>query len=89
MVLNLRNPASGGYTVVTPVHDPHILKLVSRKVLPPEPAPFPKAGDFGKIIFEWEAAGVGETDLTVQISREWEKQKPPLDYLKVRIRAIQ
>jgi predicted secreted protein len=88
-VLNLRNPASGGYDVVTPVYDAHILKLVSRKDLPPEPTPFPKAGDFGKIVFTGEAAAVGETDLTVQIAREWEKQKPPLDYLQVRIRVIQ
>jgi hypothetical protein len=25
----------------------------------------------------------------MQISREWEKEKPPMDYVKVRVRVIQ
>jgi predicted secreted protein len=88
LVLNLRNPASGGYNIVTPVYDPHILKLVSRKDIPPKPAPVRKLGDFGQIIFEWEAIDAGETDLTVNISREWEVKKQPLEYLKVKIRVL-
>jgi predicted secreted protein len=88
LVLNLRNPGDGGYSVVTPVYNKSVLKLASRETLPPKAATPPRMGDWGRIVFTWEAAGAGETDLTVQISREWEKEKPPLDYVKVRVRVI-
>jgi predicted secreted protein len=87
LALNLRNPGDGGYTVATPVYNKGVLKLLSRETLPGGPPP--TVGDFGRIVFTLEAEGAGETDLTVQISREWEKEKPPLDYVKVKVRVIQ
>lgn len=84
---SIGNPASGGYSIVTPVFDQRILKLLSRKELPPEPTPLPRFGDFGKIIFELEVIAGGETNLIIQIAREWEVNKPPEEYLKVKVIA--
>lgn len=81
------NPASGGYNRVIPEFNPRILKLLSRKEVPPEPAPFPKLGDFGKIIFELEVIGEGQTDMVIRIARDWEINKSPEEYLKVKIKA--
>jgi len=88
LTLNLRNPAGGGYTVVTPVFDQRVLKLLSRETQPPEAATPPQTADFGRLVFHFEAAAPGDTDLTVKISREWEKGKPPLDYVKLRVRVV-
>ena len=88
LALDLRNPASGGYTVGTPVYDERVLKLLSRKNIPPAAATPPKLGDFGRIVFEFAAAAPGETNLSVRISREWEKETPPRDYVKVRVRVV-
>ena len=85
--LNLRDPASGGYSIVTPVFDARILKLLSTKHLPPTPTPVPRMGDFGRIVYEFQAIGVGETELAIQIARPWEKTQPPEEYLKVKVKV--
>lgn len=85
--LKIRNPASGGYDIVTPIYDPGILKLASRKAIPPEPAPFPKLGDFGEIVFEFDTVGIGATDLAIQIARRGEVKKPSEEYLKVKVKV--
>lgn len=85
LVLDLRNPASGGYTNVSPLFDVKILKLVLTREIPPQPGPTPRLGDFGRIRLEFEAVGEGETEVVVQISRKWEKDKKPLEYTKNRV----
>jgi len=80
LVLDLRNPASGGYTIISPLYDIQILKLTATREVPPESGPARRLGDFGRIRLEFEAVGVGQTQIIVHISREWEKDKKPLEY---------
>ncbi|MCX5892958.1 MAG: protease inhibitor I42 family protein [Deltaproteobacteria bacterium] len=87
LVLNLRNPGSGGYNVLPPVYDGEILALLSRKDIPPEKRPQPLMGDFGRIEFTWEARQPGTTEVTVNIARPWEKTKPPEQFMKIRVRV--
>lgn len=85
LILDLRNPASGGYTQISPDYDPAVLKMLSRKQVPPQPAPKPRLGDFGRIILKWQAENPGETELIVRISRPWEKGKSPLPYVRLKV----
>ena len=87
LLLNLRNPASGGYTTLAPTYDAKILTLLSRQELPPENRPTPLLGDFGRLEFIWEAKEPGETAVTVNIARPWEKDKPPEQFVKIRVRV--
>jgi predicted secreted protein len=88
ITVRIPNPATGGYNIVTPVFDPGILKLRTKQELPPEPAPLPKLGDFGAMVFEFNVIGVGETNLDIQIARDWEVNKRPEEYLKVKILVL-
>ena len=85
LLLNLRNPASGGYTTLAPTYDAKILTLLSRQDIPPEKRPTPLLGDFGRLEFIWEAKEPGETAVTVNIARPWEKDKPPEQYVRIRV----
>ena len=87
LLLNLRNPASGGYTTLAPAYDANILTLLSRQDLPPEKRPTPLLGDFGRLEFIWEAKEPGVTAVTVNIARPWEQDKPPEQYVKIRVRV--
>ncbi len=86
LVLNLRNPASGGYNTNPPIFAASVLKLASQKKLPPEPRKPPLAGDFGQLYFEWEAVAPGATDITINIYRPWEK-KAPEEFWRVKVRV--
>ncbi len=86
LLLYLRNPASGGYNTNPPLFDPAVLELASQKKLPPEPQEPSRAGDFGQLYYEWEALGRGETDITINIFRPWEK-KPPEEFWRVKVRV--
>jgi len=86
LAVNLQNPGDGGYSVVSLVYDFDVLKVVSSEKLPP--APPPKIGDWGRLVFTWKAEGTGESDLKVQFSRVFEKDKPPLDSFKVTVKVI-
>ena len=69
LVLNLRNPASGGYNVLPPAFDDKILTFMYRR---------PKSsGDFGRLEFAWQARQAGDTEVTVNIARPWEQNTPP------------
>lgn len=85
LLVNLRNPGDGGYAVLPPVFDHKILTFLSRQDIPPPRRPTPLMGDFGRIAFTWEARTPGETDLTVNIARPWEKTRPPEQFLRVHI----
>ncbi len=85
--LNLRNPASGGYSVLTPVYDRAIITLVSQEKLPPEKTQPPRAGDFGRLVLVFEALAPGNTTLTINIARPWEKDQPPLPFLRVEVKV--
>jgi predicted secreted protein len=87
LILDLRNPASGGYSEIAPDYDHAVLQLISRKPVPPEAATQPRLGDFGRIILIWQARSPGETALLVRISRPWEKGKSPLVYVKLKVRV--
>jgi predicted secreted protein len=84
LIINLRNPASGGYTATPPVFDSGILKLISQEKKPPAPQKPPRLGDFGLLCYEWEALSPGETDIVINIHRPWEK-KPPQEFWRVKV----
>ena len=85
VVLQLPNPASGGYDQITPIYASGVLKLTYRNNLPPEPSPVPKYGDFGKIVFGFKAINLGKTDLVIRIARKWEVKRQPKEYFRVKI----
>jgi predicted secreted protein len=85
LVLNLRNPASGGYSRVSPLYDQRFLRLVTQKEMPPASGPTPKMGDFGRLDFEWEALNPGETEVVIKAARPWEKGQEPLSYFKIKV----
>lgn len=82
LLLNLRNPGSGGYNVLPPVYDGEILTFLSRRDLPPTKS---LPGDFGRIEFAWQARQAGDTEVTVNIARPWEKTKSPEQFMKIRV----
>ena len=84
LLLNLRNPGSGGYNVLPPVYDGEILTLLSRRDLPPTQS---RPGDFGRIELVWQARQPGEAEVTVNIARPWEKHTPPEHFMKIRVRV--
>ena len=86
LILNLRNPASGGYNTNPPIYNAAILELTDQKKLPPDPQKPPRLGDFGQLYYEWEAKGRGETDIIFNIFRPWEK-KPPEEFWRVKVRV--
>jgi inhibitor of cysteine peptidase len=84
LLVNLRNPGSGGYNVLPPVYDGEILTLLSRRDLPPAKS---IPGDFGRIEFVWQARQAGDTEVTINIARPWEKNKSPEQFTKFRVRV--
>ena len=84
LVLNLRNPASGGYTVLAPAFNDKILTFMYRQDRAPEKA---RPGDFGRLEFAWQARQAGDTEVTVKIARPWETNKPPEQFMKIRVRV--
>jgi len=83
LVVDLRNPGSGGYDVLAPEYDTQILKLLGQRRQPRKDPRW--MGDFGRVVFEFEVLKAGQTDLVVPIKRSWEKQRE--DYLKAKIKA--
>lgn len=86
LFLYLRNLQSGGYNLKDVIFDKAVLKLASHKKLPPKPSPTPLMGDFGQFFYEWEAVGVGVTDIVITIQRPWER-KPPEKYWRVTVKV--
>jgi len=84
LILNLRDPASGGYTANPPVFAAAVLRLESQEKLDPPAQQPPRLGDFGQLHYEWEAVGRGETDIIVNIYRSWEK-KAPEEFWRVKV----
>ncbi len=79
--LNLRDPGDGGYSFLTPAYDGAVLKMVGEHRTPPgEPR---RMGDFGRMVYEFEAVQAGRTTLTVPIKRPWEKNSET--FLKITI----
>lgn len=84
LLLNLRNPGSGGYNVLPPAFDAEILAFLHRRDIPPTQS---MPGNFGRIEFAWEARKPGDTEVAVNIARPWEKDKPPEQFVKIRVRV--
>ena len=84
LVLDLRNPASGGYNVLPPAFDDKILTFMYRRDLAPQKA---LPGDFGRLEFAWQGRQAGDTEVTVNIARPWEKTTPPERFMKIRVRV--
>jgi predicted secreted protein len=89
LALDLRNPASGGYTDVRPYYNRQILQLEATRNIPPDSGPMRRMGDFGRLRLEFKAVRPGATDLVVQISRPWEQDKGPLEYTRNRVTVSQ
>jgi predicted secreted protein len=83
--LNLRNPGDGGYSVLPPRYSDKVLTLLSREDLPPVKRPQPLMGDFGRIVFTWQARQPGSTAVTVNIARPWEKNKAPQKFVQIKV----
>jgi predicted secreted protein len=81
ITVNLRDPGSGGYNFLTPEHDQGILKMVGEHRIPrSDPG---RMGDFGRMVYEFQALKEGQTALVIPIKRPWEKDSQA--YLKVNI----
>ncbi len=84
LLLSLRNPGSGGYQALPPVFDAGVLTLLSQR----DQAPLkPRPGDFGCLEFTWQARRPGATEVTVNIARPWEKNKPPEQFFMIRVQV--
>ena len=81
LILNLRNPASGGYGVNRPTFNAAILKLLEQKTLAPKKQ---MPGNFGQLYYEWQALAKGQTEISIYIKRPWEK-KLPEEYWRVKV----
>ena len=83
LTVNLRHPGSGGYSFLAPEFDRTVLKLVEGHRLPAsEPR---RMGDFGRMVYEFQALRAGQTPLIIPIKRPWEKE--PQTYLRVTIQV--
>jgi predicted secreted protein len=81
ITVNLRHPGSGGYSFLTPEYDQTVLEKVGENRLPAtEPR---RMGDFGRMVYEFQALKAGSTTLVIPIKRPWEKDSQT--YLKVTI----
>jgi predicted secreted protein len=82
--VNLRNPGGGGYSFLAPEFDKTILKMVGEKPIPrSDPR---RMGDFGRMVFEFQAIKAGQTALVFPIKRPWEKASET--FLRVTISVL-
>jgi predicted secreted protein len=82
--MNFPNPSRGGYNVVNIIYDSSVLEILSKREQPQEPSPVPKLGDFGRIIYEFKVVGLGQSDLAIQIGRDWEVNSQARDLVRVK-----
>jgi predicted secreted protein len=81
IIVNLRDPGGGGYNFLIPEHDKDVLKRLGERHIPwSEPR---RLGDFGRMVYEFQAQKEGQTVLVIPIKRSWEKESQT--YLKVTI----
>ncbi len=81
ITVNLRHPGSGGYNFLSPEYDHSVLQLLEESRLP---ATDPRRlGDFGRMVFQFQAIKPGQTALVIPIKRPWEKESQT--YLKITI----
>ncbi len=82
--VNLRNPGSGGYNFLRPEFDKTILKMLGEKSIPrSDPR---RMGDFGRMVYEFQALKAGQTTLVFPIKRPWEKESET--FLRVTISVL-
>jgi predicted secreted protein len=81
IIVNLRHPGGGGYNFLIPEHDKSILKMVGESAIPRSKPR--RMGDFGRMVYEFQALKEGKTALVIPIKRPWEKESQT--YLNVTI----
>jgi predicted secreted protein len=81
IIVNLRDPGGGGYNFLTPEHDTSVMKMLGERHIPR--AESRRMGDFGRMVYEFQALKEGKTALVVPIKRP--REKKPLTYLNVTI----
>ena len=82
LVLDVRNPGSGGYEFTGALFDPAVLELEHFVLQPPgEGEAMP--GNFGRAQYEFLAVGQGQTTVEIRIRRPWEKGSAPEVYKSV------
>jgi hypothetical protein len=79
------NPGDG-HQFKAPRFEAKVLKLLGRQEIP-HPADKVKPGDIGRVIFTFEAVGVGETDLFVEFFNPADKNTPPMEMLRVNVQT--
>lgn len=79
LVMDVRNPMSGGYDIVDVGYDNRILILLDRSVIR---ATSGLSGDFGRIRLVFKANGAGRSEIVLLIARPWEKNIPPTEYVR-------
>lgn len=83
VTINMRNPGSGGYLFKEPEFDPNVIHIQGQRSLPPA-LDSGKGGDFGRVIYVFEAAAPGETDIIFRVYRPWEHDIPAQEYVRVK-----
>lgn len=76
-LLVLGNPGSGGYVVKDPPQvDSQILDFLKTERI--EPKGSNMDGNFGEIVWTFQAKKAGESHIIVKASRPWERNKEPI-----------
>lgn len=83
LLLDIRNPGSGGYKIKGASFDPNILRMEHFSTTEPGSG---MTGDFGRIHYIFKALKPGETKIEIKIHRPWEKKVPPEVYKRVTVR---
>ncbi|MBN2141612.1 MAG: protease inhibitor I42 family protein [Desulfovibrionaceae bacterium] len=82
LVLDMRDPGSGGYRFVGALFDPRVLRLDKVLNLPPESG---LIGDFGRARYQFLALAPGETEVQVKIKRPWDANADLYKRVTVRV----
>lgn len=85
LVLDMRNPGSGGYQFVGASFDPNVVELSG--FWTEEPTSGLK-GDFGRAKYQFRALAEGRTVIEIRIKRPWEEGSAPEVYKAVQVQVV-
>lgn len=82
LILDMRNPGSGGYQFVGASFDPKVLELSGFWTEQPTSG---LEGDFGRAKYVFRALAPGKTVVEIRIKRPWEETSAPEVYKSVEV----